>query len=327
MSFDPDAPASSDDGLFGLGSPVENAAVVVLPVPVQHSTSYRRGTRGAPDAVLQASHQVDLHDRVTGDAWTAGIAMATAPAWIAERDAALEVLVDRLHRGDPIDRAPIDAFGARVRDWVHGQARGLLRTQQIPAVLGGDHSAPLGLIAALGEQGPLGILHIDAHADLRRAYEGLTYSHASVMWNVLHQVPGVERLVQVGIRDYGRAEAQRIQDDARIQTWFDHDLAWDRAAGMSWLDQVRRMIDPLPARVYVSFDVDGLQPHLCPGTGTPVPGGLTWHHATVLLHALQESGRTVVGFDLCEVGTGSIDAIVGARLLYRLACTAIRTAE
>jgi agmatinase len=327
MSFDPDAPAIAEDGLFGLGSPVESAAVVVLPVPVQHTTSYRRGTRGAPAAVLQASHQVDLHDRVTGDAWTAGIAMATAPDWIAARDAELQVLVDRLHAGDPIDRAPIDAFGVRVRDWVKRQARLILRTQQIPAVLGGDHSAPLGLIAALGEQGPLGILHVDAHADLRHAYEGLTYSHASVMWNVLDQVPGVERLVQVGIRDYGQAEARRIERDARIQTWFDHDLAWDRAAGMSWLDQVRRMIDPLPERVHVSFDVDGLQPQLCPGTGTPVPGGLDWHQATVLLHALMESGRRVVGFDLCEVGTGPIDAIVGARLLYRLACTAIRTGD
>ena len=118
-----------------------------------------------------------------------------------------------------------------------------------------------------------------------------------------------------------------------VRVWHDAALAWSLSGGVSWRSLVAEILAPLPERVWVSFDIDGLDPSLCPHTGTPVPGGLSWHQATTLLRALASSGRRIVGFDLCEVAPGpgpageSWDAIVGARLLYKLAGWAIQGAQ
>lgn len=328
MIADPDAPASLEDGLFGLGADPGSTAVTVIPVPWQATTSFRRGTAQAPQAVLEASLQVDLHDRVTGDAYLRGIAMLPMPTqgWDAraEADALAVIAAGGVHTPELQAAAErVDAIGEQLRQWVFEQAQAVLARGGIPAVLGGDHSSPLGCIQAVGEQGPFGILHIDAHADLRVAYEGFEGSHASIMNRVLDSVPTLERLVQVGIRDLGQAEAARIESERRIACFYDADLSWARASGATWVEQARRMVSLLPQRVYLSVDIDGLQPDLCPNTGTPVPGGLDWEQFTILLRVLQDSGRQVVGFDLCEVGAQQWDAIVGARVLYRLACHAI----
>jgi agmatinase len=194
-------------------------------------------------------------------------------------------------------------------------------------VLGGDHSAPYGAIKAVAERWPgVGILHVDAHADLRQAYMGFRWSHASIFHNVL-ELEGVGRLVGVGYRDVGTREWARIESDVeRIKVFSDPVLAHDAARGRPWLETCREIVAALPKHVYVSFDIDGLDPTLCPSTGTPVPGGLSFREATMLLEVLSAS-RQVVGFDLCEVAPGPTewDANVGARLLYRLAGCAVRS--
>jgi agmatinase len=199
-------------------------------------------------------------------------------------------------------------------------------------VLGGDHSVPFGAIAACVERFPkLGVLHFDAHADLREAYEGFTWSHASIFHNVITRLP-VERLVQVGLRDLGEREHRTIQEShGRLTALFDAD--WQRAKleGENLRELARQTIALLPDEVYLSFDVDGLDPTLCPNTGTPVPGGLAWHEAMLWLQELARSKKRIVGLDLNEVSPGddadsdvdSWDAIVGARLLYRMIGTAV----
>jgi agmatinase len=162
--------------------------------------------------------------------------------------------------------------------------------------------------------------------DLRDSYEGLEWSHASVMHNVLTKIARVSRIVQVGVRDFGEGEMDvGIEEGDRVVTFFDDQWAEEMAEGAAFSDLCRRVIEKLPERVYVSFDIDGLDPALCPGTGTPVPGGLSFHHASILLHAVRESGRRVIGFDLVEVapGNGEWDANVGARVLYKL-CGTVR---
>jgi agmatinase len=176
----------------------------------------------------------------------------------------------------------------------------------------------------------MGILHVDAHADLRRAYEGFRWSHASIFWNVLSECPGVEKLVQVGVRDFGHAEMRSIEDSGgRIETFFEADLRSSQARGESWDSACHRVVAPLPDEVYVSFDIDGLSADLCPHTGTPVPGGLSFGEACHLLRTLALSGKRVVGFDLCEVAPGpkgdEWDANVGARVLYKLIGWALRS--
>jgi agmatinase len=328
--FDPDAPASGD-GLFGLPHTHETAAVVVTAVPFEATASYRRGTARGPEAILTASKQVDLYDLETGEPWRHGIALAPVdPAFTEWNDAASRDALTVLEAGgDPGDDpellaacARVDAIMVQMNERVYEQVRRTFEAGKVPAVLGGDHSVPFGAIRAAVERHPgLGILHIDAHADLRVAYEGFTWSHASILYNVATKIPGVGPIVQVGIRDVGSAERKFSEDHPDLHTWYHPHVTWELAGGENWLRIAERMIRPLPKKVWVTFDIDGLDPSLCPNTGTPVPGGLSWGDALALLRALVESGRQIVGFDLNEVAPGADewDAIVGARMLYKLA--------
>jgi len=331
---DPNA-ASAGDGIFGLDCTPEEAAVVLVPVPFDATTSYRPGTAGGPAAILAASAQVDLHDREVGDPWRAGIALLPADPAIATRAGEARRLVNALRDGDSGDPAGdlevVNGLCGEVNDTVRDTVAGWLRAGRIVGTVGGDHATAFGAIAAHADHyGDIGLLHIDAHADLRRDYEGFRWSHASVMEAVCRELPGVTRLVQVGVRDYCEEEAQRIDaSDGRIITFFDADLQARLAAGEPWAALVEEMLAPLPRTVYLSFDIDGLDPALCPHTGTPVPGGLNFAQACFLLRALAQSGRRLVGFDLVEVAPGpggdEWDGNVGARLLYKLIGHALAT--
>lgn len=335
-AFDPDAPGDGG-GLFGLPHTPDEAAVVVVPVPFEATTSYGRGTAGGPAAILAASRQVDLHDVETGSPWKAGIAMEPVDPRIAQwnEDASADAKVVIAAGGlDPDDAdlvarcKRVDAIGDELNALVHARTAHWLEKGRIAGLVGGDHSVSFGAMRAAAELFPgLGILHVDAHCDLRAAYEGFTWSHASILYNVLERVPGIDHVVQVGIRDVGQRERRRARDDERITAWMHPHVAWRLAGGEPWAREVHRMIEPLPDRVWITFDIDGLDPSLCPHTGTPVPGGLNWHQALVLLRVLAESGRQIVGFDLAEVAPGDDDwdANVGARLLYKLAGWALFT--
>jgi agmatinase len=316
--FDPDGPARPGRA-FGLPHALNEAAVRVLPLPWDATASSGTGTAGGPAAILEATAQVDLHDRRWGEAWRAGIAWGEAPAFLADLAPRALAAADRARAGDAVALAFVNEAGARVHDAVAAWVAAELDAGAIPAVVGGDHSVASGAIAAAARS-PIGVLHVDAHADLRVAYEGFAYSHASVMDHALAASPDLV-LSSIGLRDLGHAERDRIATDPRVHAVFDDRFA--DAAGGPWGHLLDEAIRPLPPAVWVSFDVDGLDPSLCPGTGTPVPGGLSWHQATALLARLVHSGRRIVGFDLCEVAPAPWDAAVGARLLHQLACAAI----
>ncbi len=325
VGFDPDGPGTG--GLFGLPHAVRDAAVAVLPVPFEATTSFGRGTAGAPAAILEASWQVDLSDPETGEPWRAGIALDDPAPWIADLAEAALADAERARRGDDEARARVDAAGERVADHVEAWTADVLDQGRIPAILGGDHSVPLGALRAAVRRHPgLGVLHVDAHADLRDTYEGFVHSHASVFFNAL-KLDDLGPVVQVGLRDLGVAERALAAADPRVHQVHDAEIAQALHRGVPFAVLAAEMVAPLPERVWVSFDVDGLDPSLCPGTGTPVPGGLSWREAMTLLRALGTSGRRIVGFDVVEAGTGPWDANVAARLLYKLAGWAIHTRE
>lgn len=329
MAFDPNAAALPDSGVFGLPFSPEEAAVVLIPVPFEATTSYGGGTADGPAAVLEASKQVDLFDLDTGKPYEVGIAMLPEPsavrAWNDEAKAlAAPIVASGGLEVDAAALARVNALSEQMNGWVYETTRAWLAKGKTVGVVGGDHSTPFGAIRAYAEKYPgLGVLHLDAHADLRDAYEGFTWSHASIMFNVLERIPGVARLVQVGIRDFGEAEFELIQaSNGRVHTFFDARLARARLDGMPWREQVDAIVAELPRHVYLSWDIDGLEPTLCPHTGTPVPGGLTFAQAVALLEGLVRAGKTIVGFDLNEVSPGpdgdEWDGNVGARLLYKL---------
>lgn len=331
---------ATGDGIFGLNHTPEDASVVLIPVPWDVTTSYRAGAARGPAAILKASHQIDLLDRDMGRPYEQGIALLPIPEEFVElnreaREMALPV-IEALGPGDNKDLLArcdaVDEFCERVNDYVRDTARQWLNQGKTVGVIGGDHAVPFGLMQALGERTEFGVLHIDAHADLRKSYEGFRWSHASIFFNVLYAIPAVTRLVQVGIRDYCDAEFDIIKaNPGRVHTFFDADLRHELHGGTPWRSLSDKILEALPHKVYVSFDVDGLDPTLCPNTGTPVPGGLSFTEAVTLLRELRASGKEVIGFDLCEVSPGdsalspneeekvdSWDAMVGMRMLYKL---------
>jgi len=325
------------EGIYGLPHTPQEAATVLIPVPWEATVSYGAGTARGPAAILAASRQVDLFDIETGRPWEDGIAMLTVPeellGWnTAARRLALPVLeaggaeVAIPEENDLRRRAAaVDRIAEQLHDGVGRTAADWLDQGKLVGVIGGEHSSPFGLIrAAAARHSGLGILQVDAHADLRAAYEGFRWSHASIMRNVIEKLPAVATLVQVGVRDLSAGEHAFIGEQTpRIRTWFDPHLRRRLHDGEPWAALAKEIVAALPATVHVSFDIDGLDPSLCPHTGTPVPGGLSFPEAVTLLRVLAESGRRVVSFDLCEVapdlsGSSEWDGNVGARLLYKL---------
>ena len=330
-SFDPNGPASHGQ-IFGLPFDEETAEIIIVPVPWEVTVSYSAGTANGPDHILAASTQVDLFIKDIPDAWKAGIYMLPISADIKkESDKNREMAkkyITWLEEGkgeitDSVKVIPrtIDDVAEKLIIYVQSQTRKYLQRNKLVGLLGGDHSTPLGFMKALGEFYPkYGILQIDAHADLRKAYEDFTYSHASIIYNAL-QLPQVSRVVQVGIRDLCQEEYDYMDKHKdRVVTFFDEDIKHNIYEGINWHEQCLRMVEQLPEYVYITFDIDGLDPKLCPNTGTPVPGGFEFHEAVHLIKTVVKSGRKIIGFDLNEVSPSEDewDANVGARLLYQL---------
>lgn len=321
MSFDPDT-ANPQGGIFGLPFTRAEAKIHILAVPYAATCSYGTGAEHAPRAVLHASRQIDLVDPDFGEAWRHGIHLDIEGRRFSELHEEARILV---RAKDAAKRQRVDALCRQRTQLVLGWSKASIEAGRAPIVLGGDHSCALGLLQAVAKRTPrLSILQIDAHMDLRAAYEGFRESHASIMWNVLHECPEVDKLVQVGIRDFSAGElAFAKQQGDRVHTIRMAD--WNRQlfTGTTFASLVDDAISVLSEHVHVSFDIDGLDAAYCPNTGTPVPGGLSFSQASFLLVRLRERGKRVVSADLCEISCGQApvdewDANVGARILYKL---------
>jgi agmatinase len=328
-SFDPNG-LGIKGNLFGLPVDHTEAQLIIIPVPWEVTVSYREGTANAPDAILKASTQIDLHHHTINNAWQSSVAMLPVSNDLLTENKNLRQLakshIQALEDGATIESGSvltkkINNASENLNIYIKNLSSQYLREGKLVGVLGGDHSTPLGLLRALATKyDRFGILQIDAHADLRKAYESFTYSHGSIMYNAL-KLPGVARLVQVGVRDLCEEEVQVIDRSmGRVKTFFDPDLKARLYDGETWKAICAEIIKELPNLVYISFDIDGLDPKLCPNTGTPVPGGLEFSHAAYLIQELVKSGRKIIGFDLCEVApaTDDWDANVGARVLWEL---------
>ncbi|NET06222.1 MAG: agmatinase family protein [Symploca sp. SIO2B6] len=334
-NFNPNGITRPNGCFFGFPYSVEEAAIVFLPVPWDVTTSYREGAANGPQAILDASVQLDWYDFDLPKAWQTKCGTIPINSTIQDQNRAMRAIakeiIEYLEKSGNVDDnaiakqlATVNQASVVLNNWVYTQALELLEQGKLVGIVGGDHSVPLGLMQALAEKHEeYGILQIDAHADLRQAYEGFTYSHASIMHNAL-SLPQISRLVQVGIRDVCEAEMAMVKNDYRIVMFDDWQLKANAYEGITWAAQCHKIISNLPDKVYISFDIDGLNPSYCPNTGTPVPGGLEFNEAIYLLRTLVQTGKTIIGFDLCEVAPGELgdewDGNVGARVLYKLAC-------
>ncbi|MBF0440694.1 MAG: agmatinase family protein [Oligoflexales bacterium] len=339
LAMDAGNPPNENSNIFGATITDEDARLILIPVPWEVTVSYGGGTSMAPDKIMAASHFLDLTDVTFGLPYRAGIYMLPSDSKIKrlsdETRGIASQVITQIERGVQSTDSCIDLVNeasGKMNEYVYDTAKTFIEKNRFVAVVGGDHSVPYGLIKAIAQHNVegFGVLHFDAHHDLREKYEGFIFSHASIMYNVLNDIPQVKKLVSLGIRDYSLFEfkyAQMFGD--RVYTCYSEEIFKRKASGESFAAIVREILSMLPQKVYLSFDIDVLEPEYCPGTGTPVPGGFSYQEAIYILNEVALSGRKIIGFDLCEVssaGSGQYDANVGARILYKL-CGSLITSQ
>jgi agmatinase len=305
---------TTPDNFLGLPTELadpERARVLVLPIPFEATVSYGGGTANGPAAIISASQQVELYDREFDDEPVNGWGVRTLPALDlpADPEAAVHAIADGVYAAMTQSPAP-QAPG--------GQTAGA----RLLVGLGGEHTissgVAAGLVRALG--GPITVVQIDAHSDLRDTYEETPWSHACVARRLLEN-PEVEQIIQLGIRSVCREEVEVARNEpARVRVWYAEEVhagAWRRELS----DRVRGR------RVFLTIDVDGLDPAIVPATGTPEPDGLTWNETLDLVRTISKSA-TIVGIDCVELaphpGQHAADFAV-AKLLYKVITYAMRS--
>ena len=246
-------------------APYEDADVVILAVPYDAMTSYQAGTRNGPAAILAASQQVEFYDAELKKEIPECVKIFTAPALEPDKSS---------------PKAMMDKVEAAIGE--------ILDAKKLPVMLGGDHSLSIGSTLAFAKRYPqAGILHLDAHSDLREFWEGSEYSHASSMRHALAK--GL-KLVSVGVRSTSREIEEELPQE------------WQSRRKVFWAPHVPvlEIVKELPEHIYVSIDIDVFDPSLMPAVGTPEPGGLLWHDVLALLKAVAKE-RKVLGFDVMEL--------------------------
>ncbi len=332
--FNPNENGLRDHGIFGLPFNTDESKLVLLPLPWEATVSYKSGAATGPLAILEASQQIDLFDPLYPDAWKKGIAMLPIDKKIILQNKITRKQVEsylKKYEKGITDKKLLNSINTESRvfnKYVFDKTLEQINNNKIVGLVGGDHSCPLGYMQALATKYKnFGILHIDAHADLRNAYEGMTYSHASIFYNAI-QIPEVSKLVQIGIRDFCEQENKTaIESSGKVKMFTDYEIKKNLFEGSNWSLEAKKIVKELPDNVYISFDIDGLLPYLSMNTGTPVLGGFSLNEMVYLFEEIVKSGRTIIGFDLCEVAKGDNsewDGNVGARVLYKLCQIALK---
>jgi agmatinase len=332
--FDENSAGNPHNNIFGLPFSEADSQLVILPVPWEVTVSFGAGTARASEHIFKASLQVDLYDSENPEGWKKGFYMRPLDKKILLKSDFLrkeaELYIDFISKGEDVSGnkfmckslKDVNEGSKLLNNWVYEQTKALLDEGKLVGLLGGDHSTPLGYWKAIAEKhGDFGILQIDAHCDLREAYEDFVYSHASIIYNGVKEIPELKKVVQLGVRDYSKQEKElSLSSNGRIVTYFDHAIKARLYEGETWKTLCDEIISQLPQKVYISFDIDGLDPKLCPNTGTPVQGGFETEQVNYLFDRLKKTGRQLLGFDLVEVGVDELewDANVGARQLWKL---------
>ena len=265
----------------------EKARVVVLPVPLERTTTYAKGTAKGPCAIIEASRNMETFDEELQVETYQKLGIATLEEMDTEEGSLEQILAN-------ISTAVLS----------------LLKDGKFPLVLGGEHSLTPPCVSAVARKyNDLSVLQIDAHADLRETYQDNPNSHACALRRSLEICPAV----QVGIRSLSSEEAAAIPKLATKIFWA-HDIV--TRPTHEWAEEVARALSP---NVYLTIDLDGLDPSILPATGTPEPGGLTWEQVTGLLRVVAHR-RTIVGMDVVELlptpGLHAAD-FLAAKLIYR----------
>jgi agmatinase len=261
---------------------LEHAKTVLIPVPYDGTSTWQKGADKGPNAFLTASENMELYDIETE----------------------FEVYKQGIYLTESVTE---DKTPERMVNAVHDVVKKYIKKNKFVTVFGGEHSISIGSIRAFNEMFPdLTVLHIDAHADLRKSYDGSPYNHACAV----HEASQTTNLIQVGIRSMDQIEKSFMDMD---KTYFAIDLAMDD----SWMDSA---LDQMTDNVYITFDLDAFDPSILPSTGTPEPGGLLWYETLEFLKQVFAE-KNVVGFDIVELCPNEVDKssdFLAAKLYYKM---------
>ncbi|MEP6675923.1 MAG: arginase family protein [Ferruginibacter sp.] len=332
--FNPDAVSNPNNNIFGLPFSEDDARLIILPVPWEVTVSRNAGTARAPEHIFRSSLLIELYDPQYTDCWRQGYFMQQPDKKILLKSDYLrkeaELYINYITDGEKLENNKFMCKSLReinegslfLNNWVQEQTTALLDKDKLVGLLGGDLSTPFGYYKALAEKhNDFGILHIDSHCGMRKAYEGFTYSHVSLFYNALEQIPQIKKLVQLGIRDFAEEEWNVIRNSGeRISTFLDVAIKKRIFEGETWKQITDDIVAQLPEKVIFCVDIDGLDPKLCPHTSTSVAGGFNTEQIHYLFKSVIDSGRQLIGFNLNEVGIShdDWDEKVGARILFEL---------
>jgi agmatinase len=336
-TFDPEGTFSKDSSIFGMPKN-ENAALHLIPLAWEPTTSFKKGTVDGPEALFEATKQMDLYHPYFRKSYEKGIYwkaenLEASKNLNAKAVKSASAVVDALENEKPVTAADLESVNDLSKGFnkmVYDSALDSLNKGKTVGLVGGDHSCPFGLIKALSEKHTEGfsIVHIDAHFDFRDAYQGFEHSHASIMHNVRTKLSNPPTIFQLGIRDFCESELKFASEHSTYI--LDQELHAELLKGKSFEAVMTELFKNLSEKIYISFDIDGLSPEHCPNTGTPVPGGLSYNQAVFMIQMLHAKGHKLIGFDLVEVSPGKsevpgegLDEVVGSRLLYELSCYAL----
>ncbi len=261
---------------------LERAKIVLIPVPYDGTSTWQKGADKGPKAFLEASENMELYDIETDS----------------------EVYKNGIYLTESIT---VNATPEAMADAVHQETKSYIKKNKFVTIFGGEHSISIGTIRAFNEMFPnLTVLHIDAHADLRKSYEGSSCNHACAVYEASQN----SNLIQVGIRSMDIKEKSVMDLD---KTYFAHDMAIDD----SWMDSA---IVQMTDNVFITFDLDAFDPSILPSTGTPEPGGLLWYETLDFLKQVF-ADKNVVGFDIVELCPNDVDKasdFLAAKLYYKM---------
>ena len=328
---------------FGVKTTFASADLILIPAPWEATASYAGGAAQGPELIKKASSQLDFFNRSFKACYNRQIYFELEDPAIKSLNQKVRSYAQAVQKNWTEDKILTSADKALCQkvnqaslsflEGLYKKSLNIFEQGKIPALVGGEHSVSLSLIRLIGEKlkGDYGLLHIDAHADLRESYQGFKHSHASVMYNVLDLPFPPKKLVQVGVRDYSKEEYEYIKSSQHIDCFFDEDIYKNLFNGKNWGEICESIVSALPQKIYVSLDVDGLLWSYAPGTGTPVPGGLSYNQLLYLFAEIKRQKKQLIAFDVVETSSGEKkeqafsewNGNVASRLIYWLAGLAL----
>ncbi|MEA3496357.1 MAG: arginase family protein, partial [Bacteroidota bacterium] len=316
-TFDADKNGKIFDGIFGLPFDTEDSELVILPVPWDVASS-NHGSSTAPEEILKASKKISLFREDNSDVWKNGIALHKIPKKWQESSQELIKISRKIKRNNngSINKQNssqlielyknVNYSNIILKEWVEDKCNEYLDKKILMGVLGGDHSVAIGFLNSLAKKNKnIGLLQIDAHSSLRQEPEGFDFSHNSFAYQAL-KIKEIKNIIQVSTRETTYAEnknskSELSENGKRLKTYSDNYLKRKLFKGTTWQMLANEIISGLPKNVYLSIDIDALQQWLCPNSEKAVPGGMSFEELVVLISILRDSGKKIIGFDLCGV--------------------------